>query len=71
MNGSKNLIRLLMASFLLASTLAMARPTPAGGVGADTIALFPKNTGELGYVDLKTARTMKWFPALQEQILPE
>jgi hypothetical protein len=49
----------------------MAKPVKAGGVGADTIALFPKETGEFGYVDLKKARTMKWFPALQEQVLPE
>jgi hypothetical protein len=49
----------------------LARPAKASGVSADTIALFPKNTGELGYVDLKKARGEKWFPALREQILPE
>jgi hypothetical protein len=49
----------------------MARPAKASGVSADTIALFPKNTGEIGYVDLKKARGEKWFPALREQILPE
>lgn len=56
---------------LLALAAAMARPVKAGGVGADTIGLFPKDTGEFGYVDLKKARTMKWFPALQQQVLPE
>lgn len=56
---------------LLVLTSAAARPARAGGVGADTIGLFPKDTGEFGYVDLKKARTMKWFPALQEQVLPE
>ncbi len=25
----------------------------------------------LPYADLKKARTMKWYPALQEQMLPE
>ena len=50
---------------------ALARPAKAGGIGADTIALFPKNTGEFGYVDMKKARTMKWFPALEQQIIPE
>ena len=43
----------------------------AGGVGADTIGLFPKEVGEFAYADLKKARTMKWYPALQEQMLPE
>lgn len=53
--------------------LAVAFPTPAraGQLGADMIALFPKNVGEFGYADLKKARTMKWYPQLQEQLLPE
>lgn len=63
--------RILAACALLVLTAATARPAKAGGVGADTIGLFPKDTGEFGYVDLKKARTMKWFPALQEQVLPE
>jgi hypothetical protein len=71
MKVRKNLTRMLAAVFGLVLCLAMARPAKAGGVGADTIALFPKDTGEFGYVDLKKARTMKWFPALQEQLLPE
>ncbi|HYA64225.1 MAG TPA: hypothetical protein VED66_13560 [Candidatus Sulfotelmatobacter sp.] len=62
---------ILGALALLVFTSAAARPAKAGGVGADTIGLFPKETGEFGYVDLKKARTMKWFPALQEQVLPE
>jgi hypothetical protein len=50
---------------------ALAKPVRAGGVSADTIALFPKNTGEFGYVDIKKARTLSWFPSLREQVLPE
>ena len=50
---------------------ALAKPAKAGGVSADTLALFPKDTGEVGYVDLKKARGEKWFPALREQILPD
>ena len=67
----KNLARGVAACALLALMFAMVKPAKAGGVGADTIALFPKETGEFGYVDLKKARAMKWFPALQEQVLPE
>jgi len=66
-----NLKRALALGALLALAAAWAKPTKAGGVGADTIALFPKNTGEFGYVDMKKARTMKWFPALEQQIIPE
>lgn len=63
--------RCIAAAAVFVFLAAMARPAKAGGVGADTIALFPKETGEFAYADLKKARTMKWFPALQEQMLPE
>ena len=42
-----------------------------GKLGSDIIALFPKEVGEFAYADLKKARTMKWFPQLQEQMLPD
>jgi len=32
---------------------------------------FPKNIGEFAYANLKQARSQKWFPQLQEQMLPE
>jgi hypothetical protein len=71
MRMRKILARASAACALFVMMAAMARPAKAGGVSADTLALFPKNTGEIGYVDLKKARSEKWFPALREQILPE
>ena len=59
------------ACALLALVAAMAKPVKAGSIGADTIALFPKDVGEFAYADLKKARTMKWYPALEQQMLPE
>lgn len=67
----KSLNMALAACSLLALSAVTAKPAKAGGVGADTVGLFPKDTGEFGYVDLKKARTMKWFPALEQQVLPE
>jgi hypothetical protein len=64
-------LRILAAGVLLVVGALAACPAKAGGVSADTLALFPKNTGEVGYVDLKSARGEKWFPALREQILPD
>jgi hypothetical protein len=32
--------------------------------------MFPKDTGELAYADLKEARAFPWFPQLKEQMLP-
>ena len=59
------------ACALLALLAAMAKPAKASGLGADTIGLFPKEVGEFAYADLKKARTMKWYPALEQQMLPE
>jgi hypothetical protein len=51
--------------------LAVPRPARAGRLGADVIALFPKEVGEFAYADLKKARSLKWFPQLQEQMIPD
>jgi hypothetical protein len=51
--------------------LVTPKPARAGRLGSDMIALFPKDVGEFAYADLKKARTLKWFPQLQEQMLPE
>ncbi len=63
--------RFAAACALVALAAAMARPVKATGLGADTIGLFPKSVGEFAYADLKKARTMKWYPALEQQMLPE
>ncbi|MGC2286318.1 MAG: hypothetical protein WA542_13755 [Candidatus Acidiferrum sp.] len=55
----------------LAITLTLSKPAKAGTLGADTISMFPKDVGEFGYADLRVARTLKWFPQLREQVLPE
>ena len=55
----------------VATVLCTAQISSAQRVGPDTIALFPKNIGEFAYANLKQARSQKWFPQLQEQMLPE
>src|SRR5246127_4753221 len=54
-----------------AAMLGMTQGSNAQSLGADTIALFPKNVGEFAYANLKQARAQKWFPQLKEQLLPE
>ncbi len=63
--------RLVAAGILAALCLAMPKPARAGRLGSDIIALFPKEVGEFAYADLKKARSLKWFPQLQEQMLPD
>jgi hypothetical protein len=71
MKVSKVSIRFLAAVAVIILSSAAAKPSRAESLSADTIGLFPKNTGEFAYADLKKARTMPWYPALQEQVLPE
>jgi hypothetical protein len=59
------------AAILAAILLAAPKPARAGRLGTDVIALFPKEVGEFAYADLKKARSQKWFPQLQEQMIPE
>ena len=59
------------AAMVTAILLATPKPARAGRLGTDVIALFPKEIGEFAYADLKKARSQKWFPQLQEQMIPE
>src|SRR6266481_6087560 len=71
MKLTKTITRLAAAGILLALVFLLPPPARAGRLGADVIALFPKDIGEFAYADLKKARALKWFPQLQEQMLPE
>jgi hypothetical protein len=42
----------------------------AGSLGSDILSMFPKDSGELAYADLKEARQFPWFNQLKEQMLP-
>src|SRR5436309_14705324 len=63
--------QLVAAGVLVVMSLALPKSTRAGRLGPDIIALFPKEIGEFAYPDLKKARSLKWFPQLQEQMLPD
>jgi hypothetical protein len=65
------IIKLAAVLALAAATLLSPQPGRAQRLGPDIIALFPKEVGEFAYADLKKARTMKWYPQLQEQMLPD
>src|SRR5271168_3355770 len=71
MKLTTKMYRLVAAGILVAAVMAVPKPARAGKLGSDTIALFPKDIGEFAYADLKKARTLKWFPQLQEQMLPD
>ncbi len=62
---------LVAIPLLLGAALTLPKPAQAGTLDANVIGMFPKDVGEFGYADMKKARTLKWFPQLQEQVLPE
>src|SRR2546426_11759447 len=63
--------RLVAAGILVAMALMIPPQVRADRLGSDKIALFPKEVGEFAYADLKKARSLKWFPQLQEQMIPD
>lgn len=71
MRGKLAGTRLLAAIAAVILLACAAKPVKAQSVGADTIGMFPKDVGEFAFADLKKARTMKWFPALEQQMLPD
>jgi len=58
------------AGLLVAAWAALPRTASAGTLNTDVIGMFPREVGEFGYADLKSARKYSWFPQLREQLLP-
>src|SRR4029077_10104968 len=48
----------------------LPRGARAGSLGSDILSMFPKDSGELAYANLKEARAFPWFNQLKEQMLP-
>ena len=65
------IFKLMALALFVSATLLAPQPARADRLGADIIGLFPKEVGEFAYADLKKARGMKWFPQLQDQLLPD
>lgn len=63
-------LRINFVILLIMGILAAPQVSHAGKLGANVIALFPKDVGEFAYADLKKARQLKWFKPLEEQMLP-
>ncbi|MGH9776014.1 MAG: hypothetical protein ACRD50_13830 [Candidatus Acidiferrales bacterium] len=63
-------IAILLAAAAITAVTAIPRPSSANTLSSAVIGMFPKDTGEFAYADLKAARKHPWFAQLQEQILP-
>src|ERR1700692_5106345 len=60
--------------FWIAAFIAILSLLPgtarAGSLGSDILSMFPKDSGELAYANLKEARAFPWFNQLKEQMIP-
>jgi hypothetical protein len=65
-----NIRKIIWTSVLIAILCAIPRASRAGALGSDILTLFPKDSGELAYADLKEARQFPWFAQLKAQMLP-
>ena len=65
-----NTKRIFSLAILIALACAWPGTSRAGSVGSDLLGLFPKDSGEVAYADLKTARQFPWFTQLKQQMIP-
>jgi hypothetical protein len=61
---------IILVGVLIAILSSLPRTARASSLGSDILGMFPKDSGELAYVDLKQARAFPWFNQLKEQMLP-
>src|SRR6202049_5251026 len=62
--------KIVWITALIAILSVLPRTAHAGSLGSDILSMFPKESGELAYADLKEARAFPWFTQLKEQMLP-
>jgi len=68
--GNMTPLRILKIS-LVAAAMAIIAPTQSAGVlGTNIVAMFPRNTAEFAYADLKEARKFPWYAQFKSQTLP-
>lgn len=65
-----NFTKIVWTGTVIALLCAVPQVSRAGSLGSDILSMFPKDSGELAYADLKQARQFPWFTQLKEQMLP-
>ncbi len=68
--STRKLLAAVCAALALAALVSIALPARANTLGTDIIGMFPKDMSEFAYADMKQARQLPWFAALQQQMLP-
>ncbi len=65
------LLRTILALLALLSATAGARSAAAQSLSTTTMALYPKEAGEIAYADLRSLRQSPHYARLHTQVLPE
>jgi hypothetical protein len=65
-----NVAKTIRGAALIAILSVLPGTARASSLGSDILSMFPKETGELAYADLKEARQFPRFNQLKEQMLP-
>ena len=68
--GSTRKFLAAAAALAIAALAFIALPARANTLGTDIIGMFPKDMSEFAYANMKAARQLPWFAALQQQMLP-
>ncbi len=66
----KIFLTVLAGAVLLSIVTPISPRLSAGSVTTTVVGMFPKNTSEFAYADLKGARKLSWFSQMQDQMLP-
>src|ERR1700723_3278664 len=61
---------ILALAIIFAAVTAVPTRSLAGSLSTAVIGMFPKDSGEFAYADLKAARKYPWFSQLNDQLLP-
>jgi hypothetical protein len=64
------IIAILAIAVTVGALTAIPTQTSAGSLSTAIIGMFPRDSGEFAYADLKTARKYPWFSQLNDQLLP-
>src|SRR6202140_4284067 len=62
--------KIVWIAALIAILSVLPGTARAGSLGSDILSMFPKDSGELAYANLKEARAFSWFTKLKEKKLP-
>jgi hypothetical protein len=63
--------RVFVVAVALLLSSALSPAALAGSLTTEVVGIFPRDTAQFAFADLRQARSLAWFPELQKQVLPD